>query len=109
MSLRRSPRRTAAFLAANRSNAQKSTGPRTAIGKQRSGANLLGKSAHFRRRSRLERAGYFVPRDPPELASFDRPDQEPVSWAAEMLRVRRQIGESHLRALWARSGQETES
>jgi len=33
MSLRRSPRRTEAFLAANRANAQKSTGPRTALGK----------------------------------------------------------------------------
>jgi len=31
MSLRRSPRRTPAFLAANRANAQKSTGPRTAL------------------------------------------------------------------------------
>jgi len=41
MSLRRSPRRTAAFLAANRANAQKSTGPRTAPGKQRSAANAL--------------------------------------------------------------------
>ncbi len=41
MSLRRSPRRTPALLAANRANAQKSTGPRTALGKQRSAANLL--------------------------------------------------------------------
>jgi hypothetical protein len=41
MSLRRSPRRTAAFLAANRANAQKSTGPRTSPGKQRSAANAL--------------------------------------------------------------------
>ena len=36
MSLRRSPRLTPVFLAANRANAQKSTGPRTAPGKQRS-------------------------------------------------------------------------
>jgi hypothetical protein len=41
MSLRRSPRRTPAFLAANRANAQKSTGPRTAPGKQRSAANAF--------------------------------------------------------------------
>ena len=41
MSLRRSPSRTAAFLAANRANAQKSTGPRTELGKQRSAANAL--------------------------------------------------------------------
>jgi len=41
MSLRRSPRRTTAFLAANRANAQKSIGPRTALGKQRSAANAL--------------------------------------------------------------------
>jgi hypothetical protein len=36
MPLRRSPRRSAAFLAANRENAQKYTGPRTALGKLRS-------------------------------------------------------------------------
>jgi len=41
MSLRQSPRRTAAFLAANRANAQKSTGRRTTLGKQRSAANAL--------------------------------------------------------------------
>jgi hypothetical protein len=41
MSLRRSPRRTPAFLAANRANAQKSTGPRTAPGKQRSARNAF--------------------------------------------------------------------
>ncbi len=33
MSLRKPPTRTAAFLAANRRNAQKSTGPKTARGK----------------------------------------------------------------------------
>jgi hypothetical protein len=41
MSLRRSPRRTPAFLAANRANAQKSTGPSTEPGKQRSAANAF--------------------------------------------------------------------
>jgi len=41
MSLRRSPRLTPAFLAANRRNAQKSTGPRTAGGKARARLNRL--------------------------------------------------------------------
>jgi len=41
MSLRRSPTRTPAFLAANRRNALKSTGPRTARGKARTGFNAL--------------------------------------------------------------------
>ena len=41
MSLRKSPRLTAARLAANRLNAQKSTGPRTAPGKERAAMNAL--------------------------------------------------------------------
>jgi hypothetical protein len=41
MSFRRSPLRTRALLAANRVHSQKSTGPRTAPGKQRSAAKLL--------------------------------------------------------------------
>ena len=41
MSLRKSPSRTPAFLAANRRNAQKSTGPRTARGKAQSRMNGL--------------------------------------------------------------------
>ena len=41
MSLRKSPTRTQAFLAANRRNAQKSTGPRTRRGKARSCLNHL--------------------------------------------------------------------
>jgi len=41
MSLRRSPRRASAFLTANRANAQKSSGPRTRAGKQRSAANAF--------------------------------------------------------------------
>ena len=41
MSLRKSPTRTAASLAANRANAQKSTGPRTAGGKARARLNRL--------------------------------------------------------------------
>jgi len=41
MSLRKSPTRTPASLAANRANAQKSTGPRTAGGKARARLNRL--------------------------------------------------------------------
>ena len=41
MSLRKSPRITPALLAANRRNAQRSTGPRTAAGKQNSKFNSL--------------------------------------------------------------------
>ena len=41
MSLRKSPIRTAAMLAANRANARKSTGPRTAAGKRTSAMNAL--------------------------------------------------------------------
>ncbi|HEV2425404.1 MAG TPA: hypothetical protein VGZ29_11310, partial [Terriglobia bacterium] len=44
--IRQSPRRTATLMAANRANAQKSTGPRTPEGKQRSLANL---KRHFAR------------------------------------------------------------
>jgi len=41
VSLRKSPTRTPAFLAANRRNAQKSTGPRTVRGKAQSRLNRL--------------------------------------------------------------------
>jgi len=41
MSLRRSPRRTPAFLAAHRANPQKSTEPRTEAGKERPAANAF--------------------------------------------------------------------
>jgi len=41
MSLRKSPTRTPAFLAANRANAQKCTGPRTPEGKTRVALNAL--------------------------------------------------------------------
>ena len=69
MSLRRSPRRTAAFLTANRANAQKSTGPHTAPGKQRSAAHALrtGKRASPafwpRVLSHSELAGFHALRD----------------------------------------------
>ena len=46
MSLRRSPRLTPALLAANRRNAQKSTGPRTAGGKARARLNRLRHGRH---------------------------------------------------------------
>jgi hypothetical protein len=41
MSLRKSPQRTPRLLAATRRNAQHSTGPRTAAGKQNSKLNAL--------------------------------------------------------------------
>ncbi|HME01261.1 MAG TPA: hypothetical protein VKM93_28600 [Terriglobia bacterium] len=57
--LRKSPTRTEAFLAANRRNAQKCTGPRTPEGKARSSLNALknGRYAH-RLPEKLEAAGY---------------------------------------------------
>ena len=57
--LRKSPTRTEAFLAANRRNAQKCTGPRTPEGKARVSLNGLknGRYAH-RLLEKLEAAGY---------------------------------------------------
>jgi hypothetical protein len=49
MSLRKSPTRTPAFLGANRRNAQKCTGPRTAEGKARSALNALKHGRYARR------------------------------------------------------------
>jgi hypothetical protein len=46
MSLRKSPTRTPALLAANRANAHKSTGPRTLEGKRRVGLNALRHGLH---------------------------------------------------------------
>jgi len=46
MSLRKSPRRTRALLAANRRNSRKSTGPRTELGKWHSAGNAV---RHYRR------------------------------------------------------------
>jgi len=58
MSLRKSPTRTLALLAANRANAQKSTGPRTPQGKARVALNGL-KHGHYSAglQERLVRAG----------------------------------------------------
>jgi hypothetical protein len=50
MALRKSPARTPAFLAANRANSAKSTGPRTPPGKARAALNAL---KHGRRASAL--------------------------------------------------------
>jgi hypothetical protein len=57
--LRRSPTATPAFLAANRRNAQKCTGPRTPAGKARSSLNALKHGRYARRLpARLAAAGY---------------------------------------------------
>ncbi len=60
MSLRKSPTRTPAMLAALRSNCLKSTGPRTARGKARSCLNALKHGQYARRLpEKLMRAGYY--------------------------------------------------
>ena len=56
MSLRKSPTLTPARLEANRRNAQKSTGPRTARGKSQSRMNSLRTGGHFA----LYRAGFLL-------------------------------------------------
>jgi len=57
--LRKSPTRTEAFLAANRRNAQKCTGPRTSEGKARSSLNALKNGRYTERLpEKLEAAGY---------------------------------------------------
>ncbi len=58
MPLRKSPTRTIAFLAANRANARKSTGPRTARGKARVALNRLQHGRYANRlREKLLRTG----------------------------------------------------
>jgi hypothetical protein len=57
--LRKSPTRTEAFLAANRRNAQKCTGPRTPEGKARVSLNALKHGRYAERLAeKLEAAGY---------------------------------------------------
>jgi len=106
MSLRQSPRRTTAFLAANRANAQKSTGPRTALGKQRSAANALrtGKRASPafwpRVLSHSELAEFYALRDAIERAvSTGRENQSQVGRNIRLVWSVRQYAERYLRTL----------
>ena len=61
MSLRKSPTRTPALMAANRANARKSTGPRTAKGKAASRMNRLRHGTHSTELADLFAAIMFVP------------------------------------------------
>ena len=61
MSLRKSPSRTAAFLAAQRRNARKSTGPRTARGKTQSGLNGLKHGVYSPRWKNLLASCFLAP------------------------------------------------
>jgi hypothetical protein len=106
MSLRRSPHRTPAFLAANRANAQKSTGPRTAPGKQRSAANALrtGKRASPafwpRVLSHSELAEFHALRDAIERAvSADGKNQNVAGKAARLVWSVRRYAERFLKTL----------
>jgi len=106
MSLRRSPRRTSAFLAANRANAQKSTGPRTALGKQRSAANAFRNgnrsSAVFWTRglSHRELAEFEALRDALDRAlDAGSEGQKLVGWATAMVWSVRRNAERQLRTL----------
>lgn len=64
MSLRKSPRRTRALLAANRTNCRKSTGPRTPIGKRRSSWNAV------RHGCRMRAGAYCIPFAAREAEAF---------------------------------------
>ncbi len=103
MSLRRSPRLTPAALAARRANAQKSTGPRTPLGKQRSAANLLrtrpGRPADFWERS-LSRAvidEYLARRDARDTVLPDYGEQTVLAAASDLVRAMRTAAELGLR------------
>lgn len=72
-------------LAANRGNAQKSTGPRTAPGKERSAANLPQEPADFRPMSRGERLAFFAPRVPPVFAWLYDTDRERMAEAPDLV------------------------
>ena len=106
VSLRRSPRRTPVSLAANRANAQKSTGPRTALGKKRSAANALrtGKRASPAFwppvLSRSELAQFHALRDVIERAvSADGKNQNVAGKAVRLVWSVRRYAERFLRAL----------
>lgn len=62
MSLRKSPNLTPALLAANRRNARKSTGPRTARGKRQSRLNALRSGGRSRLRGRFFAVMLSAPR-----------------------------------------------
>ena len=64
MSLRKSPRRTRALLAANRRNSHKSTGPRSQMGKWRSAGNAV---RHYRR----TRPSSCIPMEDREIRAFE--------------------------------------
>jgi len=109
--LRKSPTRTEAFLAANRRNAQKSTGPRTSEGKARVSLNALkhGRCAK-RLPEKLEAAGYHsaaalysqiqsemtvafkVERDPVEVGQVERTAAMVwvMAWRAGIFSTKRQ-------------------
>ncbi|HEV2178408.1 MAG TPA: hypothetical protein VGW33_14575 [Terriglobia bacterium] len=74
MSLRRSPTRTPALLAANRLNARKSTGPRTPEGKRRAAFNALrhGRRAETLQRFLAQAASAPPPREAAELLGLYR-------------------------------------
>jgi len=106
MSLRRSPRRTPAFLAANRANAQKSTGPRTSTGKQRSAANAFRNGNRTTPAfwthglSHRELAEYYALRDAIDRALCPGSQgQKLVSVVTDMVWSVRRCAERHLRTL----------
>jgi hypothetical protein len=113
VSLRRSPTRTAAFLAANRSNARRSTGPRTAAGKARVAMNSVRRGTRaFRLRGNLAAAGareqaalydwilgcicfcYEIPRGPDGRPDFGTPE-----YAQQVERLTRGVFMGYQRAL----------
>jgi hypothetical protein len=61
MSLRKSPTLTPALLAANRNNARKSTGPRTARGKAWSRLNHMQHGGHSQDCLEMLKALYYAP------------------------------------------------
>jgi hypothetical protein len=82
MSLRRSPARTERFLAANRANARKSTGPRTERGKQRVRFNAL---RHGFRSSRFGEALEVRGKDREDATLFE-------SLRSELMQIHRTTG-----------------